>query len=274
MTTTTEDNSKKTTPQLRSFPVGATFNPYKLFTGIFIPEALVKVNYKLLSPGAKLCYGRLARFAGKDGKCYPSMETLGRELGVTGRQARSYLSELESEKLVQRVGEQGKVNHFQFLWHSLFNEPRKNTAGVEVLRKNTAGVLRKDASAKESQGKRVPDSDLDVDIDMANRKNRASPLVISPPRKPKPRTKCKAYPDLRNMLGSYMSGGGNATVWPTDRQVVEVMKAAGGADEKAVMSHLRHLFMERGLRPGTDQGPEHWTWFVAVIKDAAENGKL
>ena len=35
--------------------VGQLFNPYKLFTGIFIPEALAK--YRGVSCGAKLVYG-------------------------------------------------------------------------------------------------------------------------------------------------------------------------------------------------------------------------
>jgi hypothetical protein len=51
--------------------VGQPFNPFRLFTGIFIPEALVR--YKDLSAGAKLAYGRLARYAGHDGRCYPAM---------------------------------------------------------------------------------------------------------------------------------------------------------------------------------------------------------
>ena len=50
-----------------SLQIGQPFNPFKLFTGIFIPEALVRA--KGVSPGAKLTYGRLSRYAGQDGSC-------------------------------------------------------------------------------------------------------------------------------------------------------------------------------------------------------------
>src|ERR1022692_92146 len=53
--------------------VGQPFNPFGLFTGIFIPDALVRST--IISPGAKLVYGRLARYAGQDGRCYPAVET-------------------------------------------------------------------------------------------------------------------------------------------------------------------------------------------------------
>jgi len=67
------------------FRVGQPFNPFRLFTGIFIPESLVRSN--LVSPGAKMAYGRLARYAGQDGRCFPAVETLGQEIGVGERQA-------------------------------------------------------------------------------------------------------------------------------------------------------------------------------------------
>ena len=63
--------------------MGELFNPYKLFHGIFIPEALVR--FRGVSPGAKLAYGRLVRYGGEDGECYPGVETLGREIGVKKR---------------------------------------------------------------------------------------------------------------------------------------------------------------------------------------------
>lgn len=49
--------------------IGDPFNPYGMFSGIWIPESLLK--YSALSPSAKLLYGRLARFAGENGRCFP-----------------------------------------------------------------------------------------------------------------------------------------------------------------------------------------------------------
>ena len=80
---------------------GEPFNPYLMFTGIFIPEGLVRCTS--IRPGAKLAWGRLARYAGEDGRCYPKVKTLASEIGVRERQLQNYLKELEQAKLIQRV---------------------------------------------------------------------------------------------------------------------------------------------------------------------------
>jgi len=64
---------------------GQPFNPFGRFNGIFIPETVCR--YRGLSLGAKMIYGRLYRFAGRDGKAYPSVPTLGAEIGISGKQA-------------------------------------------------------------------------------------------------------------------------------------------------------------------------------------------
>jgi hypothetical protein len=57
---------------------------------------------------------------------------------------------------------------------------------------------------------------------------------------------------------------------PTDRLVVEVMDAANGEVEDAVIACLSYLCKERGLRPGTEYGPRLWSWFPIVIQDYFE----
>src|SRR5260370_38573562 len=78
--------------------VGSPFNPYKVFQGIFAPYWLLE--HRGISTGAKLCYIRLLGFAGKDARCYPSLEKLGQGLGVSDRQARDYVKELERAGLI------------------------------------------------------------------------------------------------------------------------------------------------------------------------------
>ena len=48
---------------------------------------------------------------------------------------------------------------------------------------------------------------------------------------------------------------------PTDRHVVSVMDSAEGATEDEVLRSLRFLREERGLKPGTKNGPRHFSWF-------------
>jgi hypothetical protein len=78
--------------------VGSPFNPYKVFQGIFAPYWLLE--HRGISTGAKLCYIRLLGYAGKDARCYPSLEKLGKGLGVSDRQARDYVKELERAGLI------------------------------------------------------------------------------------------------------------------------------------------------------------------------------
>lgn len=102
--------------------VGQTFNPYKRFTGIFVPDGLLA--FKSISPGAKLAYGRLARYAGQDGNCFVSVPRLARELGLGTRQVQKYLAELETERLLRRrrqfSGKRQMSNSIDFLWHRMF----------------------------------------------------------------------------------------------------------------------------------------------------------
>jgi hypothetical protein len=94
--------------------VGAPFNPYKVFQGAFAPYWILE--HRGISAGAKLCYIRLLGFAGKDARCYPSLETLGAGLGVSDRQARDYVKELEHAGLIT-VDQRGlrKTNVYSFL---------------------------------------------------------------------------------------------------------------------------------------------------------------
>jgi hypothetical protein len=110
--------------------VGEPFNPYKMFTGIFIPEPLVRRPD--VSLGAKVCYGRLYRYGGQNGNCYPAVPTLAAEIGLGKRQVQIYLSELEALKLIRRVPQTGKPNRVEFLWHSIFVDSTPMTDSTPV----------------------------------------------------------------------------------------------------------------------------------------------
>ena len=100
------------------FKPGDPFNPYKQFAGVYIPEPVCK--FRGLTPGAKLILGRLFRYAGKDGRAYPSMPTLGAETGMSADQARRYVRELEDGDFIRCEREPGKASHYIFLWHRAY----------------------------------------------------------------------------------------------------------------------------------------------------------
>jgi hypothetical protein len=57
------------------------------------------------------------------------------------------------------------------------------------------------------------------------------------------------------------------TIYPKDRQVVDVLDAAEGATEEEVIQCLQYLYNERGLKPGTLHGPRSFAWFKTVVGD-------
>jgi hypothetical protein len=238
--------------------IGQRFNPFRLFHGVFIPEGLVRARG--ISPGAKLAYGRLVRYAGQNGNCYPSVDSLAAEIGVGERQAQKYLANLERAKLIRRVsrfsGGGQTSNTFEFLWHSIFEEGVNDDSPRGV----NEGSPKESHSSKESHSKESHRGDLDYPP--TNRKNRDSRLDSGS------RAGCRQYPRLREALANYMMlPDDEERIYPTDRVVVDVMDAAGGATEDAALECLRYLREERGLRPGRKSGPRHFAWFKTVVAD-------
>ena len=64
-----------------AFQIGQPFNPWKRFNGVFIPLGLL--THPGLSDRAKLFYGRLCLYAGKDGACFAGRKTMATDMGVS-----------------------------------------------------------------------------------------------------------------------------------------------------------------------------------------------
>jgi Helix-turn-helix domain len=240
---------------------GEAFNPYRMFTGLFIPEGLARSSS--ISAGAKIAWGRLARYAGEDGLCFPTVNTLGREIGVGERQAQKYLAELEKACLIRRVerfaNRAQTSNGFEFLWHEMFQKGVNDRSGEGVNDDSPGGV--NDRSPKESQ---IEESHLEEKKRLRlsgheSQKTRFATGAFA--------AACNQYPQLREALADYMQGQGEERVYPRDRHVVDVMDAAEGATEQEVIDCLQYLRQERGLMPGTLSGPRHFSWFPTVVGD-------
>src|SRR5438128_2689002 len=66
-----------------------------------------------VSPGAKLAYAMLLKYAWQDDFCYPGQERLAKDMGVTDRSVRTYLQELEAEKFINiKQQGQGRPNFY------------------------------------------------------------------------------------------------------------------------------------------------------------------
>ncbi len=107
--------------------VGQRFNPYRLFCGIHIPNVVCRSTK--LTPTAKLVYGRLAQYAGENGRCFPAIKTLAVEIAASPRAVISAIQQLEREGFVKKQAtghrDRRRTNTYHFLWHDIFeNELR------------------------------------------------------------------------------------------------------------------------------------------------------
>lgn len=112
--------------QPTSMVLGQKFIPHRQFrSGVFMPD--VVLANRRLSGGAKLLWARLARYAGVNGVCFPSCQTLGYDLGCSPRQVQRYVAELVHAGFIS-AKQRGfnKSNTYTFLWHADLDElPRK-----------------------------------------------------------------------------------------------------------------------------------------------------
>jgi DNA-binding MarR family transcriptional regulator len=102
---------------------GETYNPYNMFIGSMVPEWIEQATE--LSFGEKACFARLARYAGRDGKCFPSMSSIGESLGVSERQAKRLVGSLKAKGLIQsRQRGLGKSNTYVFVANTMMQDAK------------------------------------------------------------------------------------------------------------------------------------------------------
>jgi hypothetical protein len=96
---------------------GQHFNPYGLFHNAWVPAQLLQESN--VSDGAKLLYGLLRKYAGKDGNCFPLQRTLARDMGRAHSTVRAYFAELKAAKLISvKQRGKGRSSRYHFLWKS------------------------------------------------------------------------------------------------------------------------------------------------------------
>ena len=101
------------------------FNPYRRFLGLFVPYAVAECRE--LTPGAKLCYGRLMTYAGANGVAWPSLRSLSEALGVSERMVQKYLKELREQGFIRCYDQRHKhqSSYYTFLRHPVLSPDRE-----------------------------------------------------------------------------------------------------------------------------------------------------
>lgn len=98
-------------------PMSECLSPHRTLKGTWVPFAVLGSS---LSPGAKLCYGVLAYFAGPDDHCWPSRRSVAQCLNVHPDRVRDYIRELTAGGWIRREARPGSANTYRFLWHPSF----------------------------------------------------------------------------------------------------------------------------------------------------------
>ena len=130
--------------------VGKRFNPYRSFSRVsVIPNRLM--SYPGVSSSAKLVWARLAQYAGKDGRAYPSVATLAADLGLKERQTQNLLAELRREGFIESRRGSG-TNSYYFLLHPCLVDGLKQEIAVSDAKKCRSGVH--DVAPKETMQKK------------------------------------------------------------------------------------------------------------------------
>lgn len=77
-----------------------------------VPNAVLESDR--ISPGAKLAYAMLLKYAWQNDFCFPGQDRLAKDMGVSLRSTSSYIQELEKKELisVRRRG-QGRPNIYE-----------------------------------------------------------------------------------------------------------------------------------------------------------------
>ncbi|GMU39465.1 MAG: hypothetical protein AMXMBFR23_03310 [Chloroflexota bacterium] len=122
--------------------VAEVINPYRMFTGAFVPWWLLERPE--VDQGAKLAYAVLARHADRDtGEASPTAETLAADLGVSTRQAARYVADLVAAGLVESVRRGlGQPNLYRFLAHPWMDAPQASSQASEGLGEPSAEASR------------------------------------------------------------------------------------------------------------------------------------
>ena len=238
--------------------VGDIVIPYKKFISSWIPDPVMASD---LTAGAKLCYGVLARHAGEDGNCYPSMERIGRCIGVTDRTAKKYVAELAAKGyiFIESRKKEHASNRYHFIWHQTFVGLKPYEGKDPSLHKGRTFPTKR--INQESSKSFKENADLDYQPDNCKPRNFLAGDAGGDG------SQCKAYGKLREALADYMHVQGEERLYPPDRLVVDVMDAAGGATEQEVIACLNYLLVDRGLKPGTKGGPHYFAWFKTTVAD-------
>jgi hypothetical protein len=248
-------------PIERGLKDGEIFRPYRKFKEyLLIPKALAR--RKGFSPGAKLVYGILIKFAGKSGDCFPSMKAIADDLGITERWAREHVGELVKGGLLQKQrGGRGRSNRYEFIWRDWLNQPDRNDPSdqdetpTDVDRNDPSDVDRNDPSG--SYGTILPTKRIN-EKDQVKRNDLDYPL-----RGPEfLRSNEAAFKELKELVTRMFRE-------PYREDLKRIVAVTPNQDPNEALEAIR-VAEYQGYGPDHKKAPRSISWFVSVVTEHFE----
>lgn len=155
-------------------------NPFGLFEPVMVPDAMLRLTNITLA--SKVVYARLVKFAGPNGNCYPSQETLAESLGISKSGVRKALNQLEEEGFIEVIqGDRTRHmnNYYRFLDHPFLHPPDACCSDMphsdtDQCHKVTQGCVTKEQRA-------VPQRDSSIKDKSKKDKNKKDNIPPLPP---------------------------------------------------------------------------------------------
>ena len=235
-----------------------TFNPF----GKFNVQHAIRAH-PTLSPGAKLAYAALADRNAK-GRCFPSMATTGKDIGLSQVQAQRHVRALIEGGFLRSTfqfkdGRQTS-NTFEFLWHPWFEEYGLTLSDMgggsasellaspvsELLPSPVSKTIGEEENHKEESHKE--DSHVEEDLDFP----------------PADRVRDPRAGVLFKCLASYMGKD------PTEN-TLEAVRAAARRGNGSVVSDEEIVAelesKKQNYSRANRHGPRSWNWFPTTVLD-------
>src|SRR5579871_2729878 len=134
---------------------GEPFSPYRMFLCAPVPLALMTLQK--VSAGAKLLFGRLMLHAGEKTTCYPGLDCLARELGVSIDTVSRWMRELIDGEFIRRRRRGPGMNaECEFIWHPDLAPSLAGDDSAGPGNQDSAKLRNQEADSAKSQ--RPPDS--------------------------------------------------------------------------------------------------------------------
>jgi hypothetical protein len=219
----------------------------------FMQIPLVISRNKNITPFAKLLYGRLILYAGKNEICTPSHETLAAEIGTSSRYVKTLLVELRECGLID-WNRRRTSNTYSVRNPSSYHDRNPSSQ----LDRNPSSY--KKMSLNRGSGK-------DVALACATLTHRAVNVPQTPIRK------IEEYPNLRKLLAQFMANmqALRPEHYPSHQQVAELVHACEveGLGESWIQKELAFLYNVKGVRYGVTNGPYSFKWFISTLSGRA-----